>query len=197
MSFSRRHKNRKKNKKSTKRWRRGKKKTPVWLASAQERAIGPSADRTGPRWLFFNLSLWTVRHPSLLSSTFHFMSALAATLTSCFSFFIMFVCSCTVLSAKALVGRKKPSQDQSKTQPGVTQTCRDRGEGGRWGGGTEVWGKGWERDWDGEGGKEGRPGVGQREERGVSEVVIEEAIMDPPCRVLPLRQHKGCMQPRH
>ena len=41
--------------------------------------------------------------------TFHFMSALAGTLTSSSSFFIMFVSGCAVLSGKALVSRKKRS----------------------------------------------------------------------------------------
>lgn len=63
--------------------------------------------------------------------TFHFMSALAGTLTSSSSFFIMFVSGCAVLSGKALVSRKKPSQDQRETQPGVTQTGRGREGGGR------------------------------------------------------------------
>lgn len=36
---------------------KGKKKTPVWLASAQAQATGPSADRTGPRIFFFFLNL--------------------------------------------------------------------------------------------------------------------------------------------
>lgn len=39
----------------------------------------------------------------------------------------MFVSGCAVLSGKALVSRKKPSQDQRETQPGVTQTGRERG----------------------------------------------------------------------
>lgn len=39
----------------------------------------------------------------------------------------MFVSGCTVLSGEALISRKKPSQDQRETQPGVTQT---KGEGG-------------------------------------------------------------------
>lgn len=134
--------------------------------------MGPSADRTGPHWLFFNLSLWTVRRPSLLSPTFHFMSALAGTLTSSSSFFIMFVSGCAVLSGKALVSRKKPSQDQRETQPGVTQTGRERG------GGREVWGKGRERDWDRDEERESRPGVAQtvREEKEMTEVAIEGAI---------------------
>ena len=40
----------------------------------------------------------------------------------------MFVSGCTVLSGKAHVSGKEPSQDQRETQPGVTQTGRGRGE---------------------------------------------------------------------
>ena len=124
--------------------------------------MGPSANRTGPHWLFFNLSLWTVRRPSLLSPTFHFMSALAGTLTSCSSFFIMFVSGCAVLSGKALVSRKKPSQDQRETQPGVTQTGRERERERE----SEVWSKRRERDWDREEEIQSQPCVAQRRERG-------------------------------
>lgn len=84
------------------------------------------------------------------------MSALAGTLTSSSSFFIMFVSGCAVLSGKALVSRKKPSQDQRETQPGVTQTGRGRGEGGK--GGYEVRE---ERGIEAEKERKSRPGVAQ------------------------------------
>jgi len=41
----------------------------------------------------------------------------------------MFVSGLNALSGKALVSRRKPSQDQRETQPGVTQTGREGGEG--------------------------------------------------------------------
>jgi len=88
----------------------------------------------------------------------------------------MFVSGCAVLSGKALFSRKKPSQDQRETQPGVTQTDRERGGGregeryeGRREGGIET-----EK-------KKERPGVAQtaREEREVTEVATEGAITKP------------------
>lgn len=75
------------------------------------------------------------------------------------------------MSGKALISRKKPSQDQRETQPGVTQTGRERGEEGRY----EVRG---ERGIETEMKKESRPGVAQtvREEKEMTEVAIEGAI---------------------
>lgn len=54
--------------------------------------------------------------------------------------------------------RERPNQ-VSPRQAGI------EGRGGV-GWGTEVWGKGWERDWYGEGGKEGRPGVARERREG-------------------------------
>lgn len=83
----------------------------------------------------FNLSLncqEAVSAPPQHTHTFHFMSTLAESLTSCFSFFIMSVSACAVLSGEPLPSRgKKLSRDQRETRPGVTQTGREWGVGGR------------------------------------------------------------------
>lgn len=76
----------------------------------------------------FNLPLNCQAAVSALPPTFHFMSTLAESLTSCFSFFIMSVSACAVLSGEPLLAReKKLSRDQRETRPGVTQTGRERG----------------------------------------------------------------------
>lgn len=113
-------------------WGGGKKKKEnTCLACVRTRAShGPFSDRTGPHWLFFNLSLWTVRRPSPLSPTFHFMSALAGTLTSSSSFFIMFVSGCAVLSGKALVSRKKRPRIRERPNQVSPRQAGERGEGG-------------------------------------------------------------------
>lgn len=123
-------------KKSTKRWRSGKKKENTCLAYVKERATGHSATCTGPRWLFFNFSFWTVRHPSLLSSTFHFMLTLAGSLTSCFSFFIMFVSAWTVLSGKAHVCRESCPRIRERPDQVSSRQAGKEGREGR--GGTQV-----------------------------------------------------------
>lgn len=123
-------------KKSTKRWRSGKKKETTCLAYVKERATGHSATCTGPRWLFFNFSFWTVRHPSLLSSSFHFMLTLAGSLTSCFSFFIMFVSAWTVLSGKAHVGRESCPRIRERPDQVSSRQAGKEGREGR--GGTQV-----------------------------------------------------------
>lgn len=85
----------------------------------------------------------------------------------------MFVSGCAVLSGKALISRKKPSQDQRETQPGVTQTRGVRRKG-RY----EVREERGTQTRKRERGRENQPGVAQtvKEEKEVTEVVIESAI---------------------
>lgn len=66
-------------------------------------------------------------HISLLSPAFHFMSALAGTLTSSSSYFIMFVSGCAAVVRRSL--RPRIREGERETQPGVTQTGRREGEG--------------------------------------------------------------------
>lgn len=83
--------------------------------------------------------------------------------------------------AKPSSAGKKPSQDQRETQPGVTQTGRERG-GGREGERYEVRE---ERGIETEKKKEwSRPGVAQtaREEREVTEVAIGGETTNPLCK---------------
>lgn len=128
--FTHRHKKNEARQESTKRSGRGEIKENTCLAPVCTRT-GHGRFRGSPRTpltIFFNLSLWTVSLLSLLSLTFHFMSALAGTLTSSSSFFIMFVSGCAVLSGKALVSRKKSSQHQREGEGDRTRCHPDRPE---------------------------------------------------------------------